>query len=388
MYKIVNRRKYLLTAAADAVLRAAAWPRRRGGPPPPIRPEEVGSILVIRTAYVGDVVLTLPLLPPLRARFPAARISFLTARAAAPLLEHQPQVDEILTYDPCWFYPQSPRGAYRQWRRAMRGRRFDLVIETRADVREIFMLVRPLAARWKLSYAVGGGGSLLTHVVPYPGLKHKVEYHLDLARYLGCPVAAAPRAEIHLTPAEWQGVDALLSARGLAGGFLALHPGGRLPLKQWPPDRWAAAGAALAADTGLPLALLGSAAEAADVRRLAARLPAPAVALAGELGLRELAGVLARARLALCHDSAPLHLAAAMGTPVVALFGPSKSAETAPYGTRHRVVETDCPYRAACDEHRCRNPAGHVCMHALSVAAVRDAARALLAGAGAEGGGP
>ena len=159
MYKIVNRRKYLLTACADAVLRAVCWPRRLGRPPPPV-PESIASILVIRTAYVGDVVLTLPLLKPLRDRFPAAKISFLTSSGAAPLLRNHPQVDEILTYDPFWFYPHSPKRAYLQWRRAMRPRRFDLVIEARADLREILMLVRPLRARCKVSYAVGGGGCL------------------------------------------------------------------------------------------------------------------------------------------------------------------------------------------------------------------------------------
>ena len=378
MYKIVNRRKYLLTACADAVLRAVCWPRRLGRPPPPV-PESIASILVIRTAYVGDVVLTLPLLKPLRDRFPAAKISFLTSSGAAPLLRNHPQVDEILTYDPFWFYPHSPKRAYLQWRRDMRPRRFDLVIEARADLREILMLVRPLRARCKVSYAVGGGGCLLTHVVPYPGLKHKVEYHLDLARFLGCPVAGAPRAEIHLTAAEWQRVDALLAERRLGGGFIALHPGSRLPLKKWSPAGWADAGAGLAAATGLPLALLGTAAEDADVRRIAGLLRSPAVALAGQLGLRELAGVLARARLLLCHDSGPMHIAAAMRTPVVALFGPSKSAETAPYGTAHRVVEAACACRAACDESRCRNPAGHVCMQAITAEAVRRAALELLA---------
>jgi len=378
MYKIVNRRKYLLTATADAVLRAVCWPRQFGRRSLPVVPDRVASIMVIRTAYVGDVVMTLPLLKPLRDRFPAAKISFLTSQGAAPLLRNHPHVDEILTYDPFWFYPHSPLRAYLRWVRDIRLRTFDLVIETRADLREILMLVQPLRARCKVSYAVGGGGSLLTHVVPYPGLKHKVEYHLDLARFLGCPVGAAPRAAIHLTAAEWQRVDSLLAERRLGGGFVALHPGSRRPLKKWSTAGWAEVGASLVAETGLPLALLGAAADEADVRQIAGLLRPPVVSLVGQLSLRDLAGVLARARLLICHDSGPMHIAAAMQTPVVAIFGPSKSAETAPYGTAHRVVEVVCDCRAACDEARCRNPLGHVCMQAITPAAVRSAARELL----------
>lgn len=379
MYKIVNRRKYLLTATADAVLRAACWPRRFGRPSPPVVPDRVTSILIIRTAYVGDVVMTLPLLKPLRDRFPAAKISFLTSQGAAPLLRNHPLVDEILTYDPFWFYPDSPLRAYLRWLRDIRPRTFDLVIEARADLREILMLVWPLRARCKVSYAVGGGSSALTHVVPYPGLKHKVEYHLDLVRFLGCPVGVAPRAEIHLTATERQRVDSLLAERGLGGGFIALHPGSRLPLKKWLAAGWAEVGSSLGEETGLPLVLLGVAADEAEVSQIAGLLRLPAVSLVGQLGLRELAGVLARARLLICHDSGPMHIAAAMRTPVVAIFGPSKSSETAPYGTAHRVVEVACDCRPACDEARCRNTSGHVCMQGITAAAVRDAARELLA---------
>ena len=184
MYKIINKKKLAATVALDLVGRALFLPARLFRRSHKIQADQVRTILVIRTAYIGDVVMTLPVLKPLRELFPGARISFLTATGAAEVLKNNPFVDEVIAYDPFWFYPSSMR-AYGKFIRQMRTRAFDLVIEARADIRDLLLLAWPLKARYRLSYDVGGGGYLLTHVVPYPGLKHKVEYHLDLVRYLG-----------------------------------------------------------------------------------------------------------------------------------------------------------------------------------------------------------
>jgi len=179
LYKIINRRKLWATRLADSAGKLIFLPRLLLRKPRPIEPGSIRDILVIRTAYIGDVVMTLPMLKPLRQRFPAARLSFLTAPAAAPLLAGNPYVDEVLTFTPRWFYP-SARDGYWHFIRRLRQRHVDLVIETRADIRELFAFVSPVKARYKVSYDVGGGGYLLTHVVPYPGVKHRVEYHLDI----------------------------------------------------------------------------------------------------------------------------------------------------------------------------------------------------------------
>ena len=102
--------------------------------------------------------------------------------------------------------------------------------------------------------------------------------------------------------------------------------------------------------------------------------------LAGSLGLRELAGVLGRAAVLVCNDSSPMHIAAAMKTPTVAIFGPSKSVETAPYATVSRVVEKDYPCRVSCNESICRNAAKpHGCMRDIAVADVLRAVEEILA---------
>ena len=259
----------------------------------------------------------------------------------------------------------------------MRTRTFDLVIEARADIRDILLLAWPLKARYRLSYDVGGGGYLLTHVVPYPGLKHKVEYHLDLVRYLGYRGNGLEWG-IYLSDQEQQRVSAIMAEQGIGKPFIAVHPGSRLLLKRWPVQRYGALCDGLMEKYGMPVVVFGAGSEKALVAEMASCMKRKPVTLAGALSLREMAGVLARAALFICNDSAPMHLAAAMKTPTVAIFGPSKSVETRPYGEGHRVVEKEFPCRFACDENSCRYERYNACMEDLSVDDVFHAAEELL----------
>jgi ADP-heptose:LPS heptosyltransferase len=380
-YKIVNRKKRILTAAADLLGYAVGAPVRfLTSRREPIVAEAIRRILIVRTAYIGDVVMTIPVLKPLKARFPQAHVAFLTATQAAPVLENNPYLDEVITYDPFWFYPASSTG-YRAFIQGLRRRPFDLVIEARGDIRELFFIVRPLQARYKVSYRVGGGGYFLTHVVPYRGLAHKVEYHLDLVRYLGCETGPTEWG-VYLTDTEKRRVGEILGEHSLREPFIAAHPGSRVALKRWPAEKCAALYDALIATSGLPLVVLGVAGERPFAEEILRRMRQPAVDLVGKLGLRELAGTLARSRVFVCNDSAPMHIAAAMKTPTVAIFGPSKSVETGPYGPGHRVVEKDFPCRASCDENTCRHVRHNACMKDLQVDEVHRAVSAVLEEAG------
>jgi predicted lipopolysaccharide heptosyltransferase III len=376
MYKIINKKKLVATAVADGIGHVLfSWQRlfrTRGA----IRSEAIKNILVIRTAYIGDVVMTLPILKPLKELFPSARISFLTAMGAAEVLRSNPFVDEVIAHDPFWFYPSSIR-TYREFIQQMRTRTFDLVIEARADIRDILLLAWRFRARYRLSYDVGGGGYLLTHVVPYPGLKHKVEYHLDLVRYLGYRGNGLEWG-VYLSNEEQHRVSAIMAEQGIGQPFIAVHPGSRLLLKRWPVQRYGALCDGLMEKYGMPVVVFGAASEKALVAEMASCMKRNPVTLAGALSLREMAGMLARAALFICNDSAPMHLAAAMKTPTVAIFGPSKSVETRPYGEGHRVVEKEFPCRSACDENSCHYERYNACMEDLTVDDVFHAAKELL----------
>lgn len=377
MYKIVNRKKLIATRLADAFGSVLFAPVRLFRRPRALRPEQVRRILVIRTAYLGDVVMTLPMLKPLRQRFPGAHVTFLTSDAARPVLKTNPYVDEVLTYSPFWFYP-TPKREYFAFLRTLRSRSFDLVIEARGDLREILLLVTPLKADVRVSSGIGGGAYLLTHVVPYERTVHKVEYHLSMARFLGCPVGGEIEWGLYLTEAERAAAGELLAQHGIREPFVVVHPGSRLPLKRWPLERFVALCEWIQSDLDRPLVLVGSSEERDLVREISQGLRRPPVVLAGRLGIRELAAVLDRAALFIGNDSGPMHIAASMGTPALGIFGPSKSDETAPYGSMHRVVEKDVPCRGACDESTCRYVEHHACMRAIRVDDVQAAVREMV----------
>lgn len=380
-YKIINRKKKLVTIAADIIGYALWTPinffklKKRQIPH-----KDIKEVLVVRTAYIGDVVMTLPILKPLKELYPDARITFLTGSGAAEVLLNNPYIDEVLVYDAFWFYPRPAGQALKEYLgfvKALRGRRYDLVIEARGDIRDIALIAYPGKSRYRLSYAVGGGGYLLTHVVPYPGLKHKVEYHMDMVRHLGCKTEVADW-DVYLTKDEQGRVNEIMERHGIREPFIAVHPGSRLPLKRWPAGRYGSVCDRLMEESGMPVVVFGSTSEKPVVEEMTAGMRHKPISLAGEVGLREMAGIISRAALFICNDSAPMHIAAAMKTPTAAIFGPSKSVETGPYGKMHRVVEKVFPCRVTCDENSCSYSRFNACMGDITVEDVMCAASELL----------
>jgi ADP-heptose:LPS heptosyltransferase len=115
------------------------------------------------------------------------------------------------------------------------------------------------------------------------------------------------------------------------------------------------------------LVLLSAGSEIGLAGEIAGMMRNKPILLSGKTTIRQLSGVIAKAALLVCNDSAPMHIAAALGTPTVAIFGPSKSIETRPYGKGHLVIEKDFPCRWSCDEVRCKNKNHHACMEAITV---------------------
>ena len=365
MYKIVNRKKRFFTMLVDFIGNSIVFPFRPFIEHVPILPETIKQILLIRTAYIGDVVMTLPMLKPLKDRFSGASIAVLTSWGGREILLNNPYVDDVLVYEPFWFYKR-PLKNYFTFLGLLRKRRFDLVIEARADIRDILFLALPARSRAKVSYAVGGGGFLLSHVTPYERLKHKVEYHLDLVRFLGCSTDFVEWG-VYLSETEKAEVERLLRDNSVSTPFICAHPGGRLLLKRWPTHRCASLYDRMIDRFGLPLVLLSAGSEIGLAGEIASMMRNRPILLAGKTTIRQLSGVIAKAALLVCNDSAPMHIAAALGTPTVAIFGPSKSIEPRPYGKGHLVIEKDFSCRWSCDEIRCKNEKHHACMEAITV---------------------
>jgi ADP-heptose:LPS heptosyltransferase len=253
------------------------------------------------------------------------------------------------------------------------------VIDARGDLRDIALLAYLSKSNYRVSYNVGGGGYLLTHVVPFDEIKHKVEYHLDIAQFLGCEVNGVEWG-LYLTAGEKNYARTKLLENGIEDTdfVVGIHPGGRLDLKCWSFQRYAKVGDWIAARPGTKVVFTGSEEERGLIENIITMMEHTAINLAGKVDLRLLATLIERFNLFICNDSAPLHIASALRTPTIAIFGPSKSRETGPYGNLHRVVEKNFSCRDKCDENSCHSKRFHACMKDITVEDVIRGVKAVL----------
>jgi lipopolysaccharide heptosyltransferase II len=325
---------------------------------------EPSRLLVRAPNWVGDVVLSLPALRDLRRAFPASRLEVLARPWVAGLYAAVPEIDGVV----------ESRGTLAD-AAAIRGR-YDLGLLLPNSFASAFTLWRAgIPERW--GYATDARGALLTRscrVRASLGGRSQVYYYRAMLEGLGLAVSGPPDASLACPEAWAERGRALL---GSPGPWIGINPGAAYgTAKRWPPERFAAAAALVARRSGAQVAIVGSAAERPLAEAIAAQLGGAARVLCGETTLAELVGVLRELRLLLTNDSGPMHLAAALGTPLVAVFGSTDWTETAPVSERARVVreETEC---APCKLREC--PIDHRCMARVAVDRVAATALELLA---------
>jgi heptosyltransferase-2 len=277
--------------------------------------------LVIQTAFLGDVVLTTPLLSALSHR--DGPVDVVTTPAAAPLLEGHPAVRRVIRYDK----RGADAGLRGLWRLASELRRTGY---ERAVLPHRSWRSAALALLADIPQRIGFAGTppAMTYSARVPRARegHEVERLVALATPDAPPT---PAVTLGLTAADRATADRWLAERGVEPGFVALAPGSIWGTKRWPyyPE--------LAAALERPIVVLGSREDAPLAEAVVAAALGRAHSAAGELGLRAAAALLERAAVLVTNDSAPLHLATAVGTPIVALFGPTVPAQGfGPRGTR------------------------------------------------------
>ena len=316
----------------------------------------------------------LPVLEALRAAYPAAHLTWLVEAAYAPLLAGHPALDEV------WIAPRlRPRefvsganaAVMRRLVGQLRSRPFDLVVDLQGLLKSAIWVALAQSPRKvgydrtrELSYL-----ALTERVAPYDPEAHAVRRYLNLAHYLGAP-PAPPRFRLSLDT----DVDAAALLPGGATRPLAvLHPGARWATKLWPAASWGQVMAWLHRQ-GFQVAVTGSRGDAPLAGAIMAHSPAPGLNLAGRTSLAGLAALLRRARLAVTTDTGTMHLAAALGTPVAALFGPTAPWRTGPFGDGHQVVRLGLAC-SPCFKRRCPEPR---CLTELPPEMVRTACEKIL----------
>ena len=324
-----------------------------------------GGTLVVQTAFLGDVVLTTPLLSALAERH--GPVDVVTTPAAAGLLASHPAVREVIRYDK----RGTAAGLAGLWRLAatLRGRGYDRAYLPHRSWRSAALTLLAGVPE-RTGFADAPAAITYTARIPRPTSGHEIERLLALA---GPREGRAPAVSLGLTEEDHRAADAWLSDRGVAPGFAALAPGSIWGTKRWPgfPE--------LAARLEGSLVVIGGAEDAGLAAAVAARAPGRTHIAAGELSLRHSAALLARARVLVTNDSAPLHLATAVGTPIVALFGPTVPAQGfGPRGPADASLGRDGLACRPCSAHGPRVcPLGHHrCMAELPVETVLAAVSA------------
>jgi heptosyltransferase-1 len=347
----------------------------------PIRLDGARRILLIKPSALGDVVHALPVVATLKRRYPEIPLDWLIEEEAAPLVEGHPAVAEFVVsgrrrWQRQFRRPATVPGALREilaFTRSIR-RRYDAVLDLQGLLKSaLYVLSAHAPIRVGLADGREGATWVLTHRVPVPPQPiHAVARYLALA----AAVDAAEVVRDFTIPLAPKDLDAAKGAlAGLPRPVVVLHAAARWPTKLWENTRWRALAAALG-EAGAGVVLTGAAADAAMATAIGEGLaPAPR-SLAGRVSLKELAAVLRSADLMITVDSGPMHIAAAVGTPVLALFGATDPARTGPVGLG-RVLRHALPC-SPCLQRRCVITDTLRCMRELEVSEVMNAAREML----------
>lgn len=335
-------------------------------------------ILLVRTDRLGDVVLTLPMLPVIRSAFPRAHLALLLTRYTGEIVVGNPYVDELI-----WYGNEGDVVPFRTMVREIRERRFDAVIVARPTPRLAWLVYRagiPLRIGTGYRYY-----SMLFNRRVFEhrsdAKRHEVEYNLNLLRELGCPVETSPEFLINIPVEAERAVKTCLQSLGATPGkeFAILHPGSGGHARDWSAGNFGLLAEKLTRERGLQVFVTGGKGEEQIVAEVVRTSGGKAVSLAGMFSLKELAALIRNARVFVSNSTGPLHMAVAVGTPVVGMY-PRQTAMSAarwgPYTDRKRVLipqgPDDCAGCSGRGGERC------TCMDKITVEEVYQATVDLL----------
>ncbi len=347
-------------------------------------------VLCVRLDAMGDVLMTTPAIRALKESRPGRRITLLTSPSGAAVAAMIPEVDDVLVYESPWMKSTAP-GPDGRADLAMIGR----LRGEGFDAAAIFTVYSqsPLPAALmchladiplRLAHCRENPYQLLTDRVPEadpgpgPGVRHEARRQLDLVAAVGA-TTGDERLSLRVPEESRARVPAILRRAGVDPDrpWVVVHPGATAPSRRYPPEGFAAAARELATEHGVRVVFTGDASEAGLVDSIRAAMGAPSASMAGRLGLADFAALVERAPVLISNNTGPVHVAAAVGTPVVDLYALTNLQHT-PWMVPHRVLFHDVPCKP-CYKSDC--PLGHHdCLRLVPPGAVARAARELIAG--------
>ncbi|MDP6178794.1 MAG: lipopolysaccharide heptosyltransferase I [Desulfatiglandales bacterium] len=337
------------------------------------------SILIVKLSAIGDVVHSLPLLEVLRKNFPEARIDWVVEEESSELIQAHKGIDHVIvsrrkSWQKNFFRKEDRSAAFREiirFFRELRSEEYELVI----DLQGLFKsaLLTGLSRGKRKIGASGGreGSPLVLTEQPYPvGYnQHAVDRYLKITEYLKCSQNSW-EGLIPIRESDRRSMDRLIHDNGIQNKIkVAINPIARWKTKLWELNRFGILADRLQKELSCRVIFTGGRDDRANIDKIIARMEEKPVNLAGQTSLKELAYLYSICGLLISTDTGPMHIAAAMDCPVIALFGPTAPWRTGPYGKGHKVIREgiEC---SPCFKKRCTNMA---CMDNITADRVFDA---------------
>lgn len=310
--------------------------------------EDIKSILLIRLDHLGDVLLTTPAFRSLKHRFPHARITMVVKEWALGAVKNSPYIDRIIIFNSFWTISKKEatkiEGIYGicQLIRQLRKERFDLAIDFRGDFRNV-LLAYLSGARRRIGYGIRGGGFLLTDVVPYESEIHEINKNLNLLIPLGINCEDT-KMELCFEDEDMAAVEKVFNQEGidLSRRTIALHYGGASEFKRWDTGKFLSLAERITENNSSNVLIFGGHYEREAPRLV--RKPKKGIFVMPDMTICEMAAAFKRCKILVCNDSGPMHMGVAVGTPTVAIFGPTYPQRFGPKDLRkNRVVRSHLP---------------------------------------------
>lgn len=340
-------------------------------PPDLIRlPRLPRKILIIKPSSLGDVIHALPFLQVMRDSFPLAKLDWVIARGIDGILEGHPMVNRLVIIDKdSWKHLRNASSTFLEWRwllHDLRHEGYDLVIDLQGLLRS-GLLARATGAPFRLGFEEAREGSTLlyTHRIRGGEDVHAVDRYLRIASALGLDVS-----ETGFPMPLFKESPQVSAIKREAGTYAVIAPGARWTTKKWPAERFGAVASMLPVNS----VIAGAMSDREASQTIEALSGGKARSVAGKTTLKELVSLIKDAEVLISNDSGPMHIAAALRKPVVAVFGPTNPGRTGPYGPGHLIVQADVSC-APCYKKHCK---GMACMDRVSVAQVCDGVKRIL----------
>tara|TARA_Y100000310_G_scaffold343159_1_gene449503 strand:+ start:15301 stop:16320 length:1020 start_codon:yes stop_codon:yes gene_type:complete len=314
--------------------------------------KNIKKILIIKLDHIGDIITSIPSLRALKKDYPKAHISIMLRSLTKELLENCPYVDEIIVYDPLWYRGKKTFNLFEHLRfiSKLRKENYDLAIDLRGDLRNIILSYLS-KAKYRLSYDIKGGDFLLTHIGNYDDKLHIIDRNLNLLKTINIDYKDR-KLEMFISNKEKKIIDNLLKKNKIKK-FVILHPGSGGVLKLWDNKKFSKVGDYLAKKYNI--IITGAPSESFMCNEIVNNMENKALNLCGELNLMQLSELIKRAELFISPDSGPMHIAKAVNTKLIALFGTSLSHVWGYNDKNSLIVENESNVKLINEESVIRN---------------------------------